>query len=606
MKFKIQTIESQLSNSDLDKNRPFTSNGITLLPNTGEINSDNKHSFGDFYVLTNGLLISTHSEGEWTAFVDGVFLDQNLQIKGEAIAALSIFIEKGLNALQDLNGFFNILIIKQDGSEFHFISDLLCSRSWYLYSTPTSLALASSPIIFSSANLPMSLNRLALFEQIRLLHTSHKRTIVNEVSRILPSYSYTYSKSGLKKHNLKTFCQKVDNSITLEESSEKVKQLCSEVIKGITTHPKLKYFPTHLPLTGGLDSRHLLAELLEQHKTPELIHHVLIQQKDYVPVQTMCTALNLKQHVQTLEDIDTNKLLMRWMDKTGGLSNVHQYYLLSLATTTSEKSALSFNGYLMDLLMGMAVKTDQLDTVSPHKPVWNRTYSSRSIRKLLMPDSNKLEKEVEALFIEELESYSGEPWFKMLMMDIHHRGLHYTGNIDTMLQEEVYSFSPAVSLNTYKYAASTPHSVAGDKKARLNSLNTYFPEISKFPGVEGVSFSEMTDRPEIIEHPFKKNLKLLVKTLKSGFSKNHVSESEHSWIRNHPDLHKIHKKLVDDSLLVADGHLKKIGLKMMWKLNEMGGYQGWALMSVFSAEVAYRLLVKNQTSQQVSDWLFSD
>lgn len=595
-----------MSNADSEKNSHITTSGISLLPRSTTLNLANKHCFGDFYIHSEGLLVSNYSQKNWTAFVDGVFLDPILQKEGEAKAALSIYLTNGLNELQKLNGFFNILIIKNDGTEFHFISDLLSSRPWYIYSDNNSIALAPSPLVFSSVKLPMSVNRLALFEQIRLLHTSHNRTLMNEVSRVLPSFSYSYSNSKLQANNLKSFKQQIDSSITLDESAYKVKKLCAEVIDGVVNHPKLKEFSTHLPLTGGLDSRHLLAELLEQDQKPELIHHVLIQKKDFVPVAKMCSELNLISNVQTLEEIDTNDLFLRWMDKTGGLSNVHQYYLLSLANTAKDQSALSFNGYLMDLLMGMAVKTDQLKTSSPHKPVWNRTYSSKLIRMLLMPDSNELEEQIESLFIKELDNYSGEFWFKMLMMDIHHRGLHYTGNIDTMLQENVFSFSPAASLNTYKFAATTPHNVAGDKKARLKALNKYFPELSKFPGVEGVSFSEMSNRPEIIEHPIKKNIKLLLRKLKNGFSDNQTLVSEHAWIRNHSDLNRAHKKIINDSLLVQDGHIRKIGVKIMWRLNELGGYQGWALMSVFSAEVAYRLLVKKHSPEQVSNWLFTD
>ena len=47
-----------------------------------------------------------------------------------------------------------------------------------------------------------------------------------------------------------------------------------------------------------------------------------------------------------------------------------------------------------------------------------------------------------------------------------------------------------------------------------------------------------------------------------------------------------------------------MGLKLSWHLNEMGGYQGWTLMSFLSAEVAYRLLVKKQSQTEVLNLLF--
>ncbi len=596
--FEAKSKENDQSSDDI-----FTAPGIYLSQSL--VGKKKGYTFGSYNIHIEGRLSSYASKNGWTLFFDGIYLDSFDHKLSDAERALDLFLDKGIKALQNKNGFFNVLLINENGTTIHFLSDLLCSRPWYLYQQNNTISVAPTPTYFTELDLEMSLNAQALYEQIRLLHTGYDRTLIEQIQRVLPGFSYTIKMDQpLKKERIFSFDQQVDSSLTLDKCSEYIKDLNAEVIKGVLNHPLLKDFKVQLPLTGGLDSRHLLAELLEQEAEIDQLQHILIQKKDFDPVTKIAESLDLPLNFKSLNQLDTKNLLSRWTSRTGGLSNIHQYYLLNLKNTNSDESRISFNGYLMDLLMGMSVKTDKLKSDNPYKAVWNRTYSSPTIRKLLIPDSKKHEIATEALIKEQVSAFNGEGWFKMLMLDIHNRGLHYTGNIDAMLEDEVYSFSPAASLSVYQYAAKAPHSVAGDKKARLHSLQKYFPEIASFPGVEGIPFSEMKIRAEIIESPILKNLKSLFKSLKSGFKKDHAPESEHSWIRKNEDLNTIHHNAILNSELVNDGHINSMGLKLSWHLNEMGGYQGWTLMSFLSAEVAYRLLVKKQSQTEVLNLLF--
>ncbi|MEX0844457.1 MAG: hypothetical protein WD022_04215 [Balneolaceae bacterium] len=579
----------------------FEAPGIYLFPH--DFYDKKECRFGSYTAFVIGHLGSSYKKNGWTLFLDGILIDRPKKELSDAEFALELFLEKGIKELQQTNGFYNILIINSSGSEILFLSDLLCNRTWYLYQNDKVFGLSPSPVYFSKLNFDTSLNEQALYEQIRLLHTGGERTLVNEIKRILPGKIYKISENTFHQIASFKFKQEPDHSLNLDECSEELANLCRTAIQGVINHPKLKDLPTQLPLTGGLDSRHLLGELFAQGKPPELLRHILIQQKDYVPVKKMADDLKLPLKVNNLEQINTKINVKRWVNRSGGLVNIHQYYLLDLKNGIPQDKTISFNGYLMDILLGLAVKTDKLDSNSPHKTVWNRTYSSPTIRKLLIPNEAHWSKVTEELFINEIEQFEGEPWFKMLMLDIHHRGLHYTGIVDSILADEVFSFSPGATIEAYRFAATSPHEIAGDKKARLHALQKYFPKMAAYPGLEGKSFADMEIRPEIIEHPFKKNLKLIIKTILSGFKQNYNAETEHSWIRNHPDLHIIHKNMIFDSKLAEDGYIRNLGLKTCWKLNQMGGYQGWTLMSLLSAEVAYRILIKGEDEKNVLNWL---
>lgn len=581
----------------------FDEPGIHLIP-PSRLSESPGSTFGSFKVKANGLLSSFSKNNDWTLFMDGVFVDELPTTLQDADYAMELFLSKGIEVLQEVNGFFNILVINNSGDQVFFISDLLCSKSWYIYNNNGIISISTSPLLFSELDFEMSVNPQALYEQIRLLHTGSSRTLMNEVQRILPGFSYQIvSGEKVKSERVTTFKQNVDPTLTLDDCAKQQTDICSKIMKGVLNHEKLKGLPVQLPLTGGLDSRHLLGELIEQDSTPNVFCHVRIQEKDYQPVKRMAEELKIPLQSRSLSEINTRDLLERWINRSAGLVNVHQYYLLDLKNQISASSSISFNGYLMDLLMGMAVKTANLEHSSPHKPVWNRTYSSPGIRKLLIPNEQHWAEKTEKLFVEEIEAFEGEPWFRMLMLDLHHRGLQYTGIVDSMISEEVFSFSPAASKAIYDFAAEAPHSIAGDKKARLRALQKYFPEIASYPGIEGIPFSEMTIRKEIIEHPIKKNLKLLLKALGSGFKGNHTNESEHSWIRRNKDLNSMHRAVVQNSELAKDGYLYSKGIKTSWFINELGGYQGWTLMSILSAEVAYRTLVKKQSPEDILNWL---
>lgn len=579
--------------------------GIYLIP-AKDLNAQGYHTFGSHRVCAKGRLSSHARRAGWTLFMDGLLIQRPSNYTTDAGLALDVFLDKGIYALRELQGFFNILILSTDGEQLYAVSDLLCSRPWYIYRNNSEVAAAPTPTAFAAAGLPMTMNRQALYEQIRLLHTGYDRTLVKEVQRVLPGHAYRFSSKGLEeKIVLWQFHQNVDHSLSLDECASWVTDLCSQAISGVLTHPTLKNLPVQLPLTGGLDSRHILGELIAQGRTPELLRHVRIQEADYKPVKEIADDLGIPLLAPQLDELNTKQLLKRWSMRSGGLVNVHQYYLLHLKNALPGAPAISFNGYLMDILVGMAAKTSKINPDAPHKSVWNRTYSGPLIRRLLIPGEKYWAKETEQLFLDEISRYKGEPWFRMLVLDIHHRGLHYTGIIDTMLSDEVFSFSPGAGAEAFRFMSAAPHGIAGDKKARLHALRQYFPHLAAFPGTEGRSFSEMNARPEIINNPLLKNARLLFNSLRTGFHEDPAPETEHAWLRQNKDLHQIHKTVVYDSALVKDGYLYEKGLKTSWNLHKKGGYQAWMLMSVLSAEVAYRILVKKHPPDSVISWLYN-
>lgn len=580
--------------------------GIHMLPSDIKV-GNHAVTHGNFAICANGRMASEAQGDEWHLFLDGLIYRNRNNRSTDAMYALQCFLAKGFRGIQELEGSYNILLIRDNGEEGYIISDLLCSRPWYLYQRNRVLALAPAPNTFAKARLMMSLNNQALYEQIRLLHTGYERTLVNEISRVLPGHYYHFGPNGLsRKFCYYHFRQDNNTDITLDESVKWLNSMFSRIMRQILDHPEVAQAPIQLPLTAGLDSRHILAELIHQNRKPEYLRHIRLIDSEYEPVRKIAEGLNIPLGSSSIYELDTADLIQRWLERSSGLVNVHQYYLLQMKNDLSWTGTVNFTGYLMDWLLGVTARNRFEGQGSPYIPIFNRTYSGSQLRKLLIPDAKEHKRETEELFRNEIEQYQGENWFRMMTMDLHHRGLHYTGILDTMLSDELLSFSPGTAAEAYRYASTVPYNVGGNKKARIHALRKLSPALAGYPGPEGIPYGDMNTLMKKRKKAFSKNALPFAKALLKGFGDDPAPNTEHAWIRQNPLLHQIHKRAVQDSALVANGHLKPSGLRLSWRLHQMGGYQAWTLMSIFSAEMAYRVLVKREQPKDVMEWLLQD
>jgi len=147
--------------------------------------------------------------------------------------------------------------------------------------------------------------------------------------------------------------------------------------------------------------------------------------------------------------------------------------------------------------------------------------------------------------------------------------------------------------------------VAGERRARLEAMRRHFPELSAYPGPRGVPYADQTEIEKLKSSRWEQVLPIL-KAIVTGFQTDPAPESEHEWIRRIDGFHAMHRRAALDSALVRDGHLRGWGVKGVWYLLQAGSFQGWTLMSLLTAETAYRLLVKQQSLDDVTDWLWAD
>jgi len=64
-------------------------------------------------------------------------------------------------------------------------------------------------------------------------------------------------------------------------------------------------------------------------------------------------------------------------------------------------------------------------------------------------------------------------------------------------------------------------------------------------------------------------------------------------------------QVVGETALVADGHVPRGVPGTLWRLHRAGAFLAWPLLSLVTADVGYRLLIKGETPDSVADFLLA-
>ncbi len=559
---------------------------------------------GDFHADGSGPLFSRAENDRFRLLFEGLLFDTFQRKEMEAERVLADFTAGGLERILDLNGFYNIVLIdKQEGSTRLF-GDMASSRPWYVYEGGGVLCLAPSPMVFRDLGLPMTWNRQAMYETVRLLHTGGKRTLVNEVQRMYPGVGLEVRPDGrVERFRFVDWQYRPEAKKGVDSMAAEIKDLVAECVRGVVEHPRLRERSLEISLTGGMDSRHVLGELLEQGHRPERVRHVFINDSERIPVEAICKGLELPLKVVPIADMDHPRLFVRWAERTGGLLNFHQYYLLHMMEDLPPGGVLGFDGYLMDWILGIYPKVNPLAFSDPVDPIWNRVSMMKRTLRFLFTDERKLSRQGREEAAVEARTYEGPHWFRFMMLDFHRRGLHYTGVPYTLMSPDAAYFAPGACPRSLKFFLTSDYSIGGEKRARLRAMQHYFPELSAYPSASGKSYNEYTQLRKAGSSAMH-YVKPWPKALASGFRHDPAPQTEHEWLRRSGTLKTLHRRIVTDSTLAADGQWRRRGLAFSWRMHQLGAYEGWALFSMASAEMAYRLLIRGESVESVGDWLF--
>ncbi len=574
--------------------------GLTVL--SGATPPDGFERHGPVSLNATGEFITRHDTPRHIVWVDGLLFAEGE--RGDEARVLSErYSAAGRTALHEADGYYNVVVFERQTGALVLAQDALATRPWYIYRRGGVVAVAPSPMVYRALGFPMTLSRQVLYETLRLLHPAGEESLVNEVRRMRPGVSYRLERDqSLHEQTVSDFSYRPDHAVGLDEMAREIKDIVAEAIDGVLRHPVCRARPVELSLTGGLDSRHILGELLAQERKPRQIRHVCIKRAECAAVARICAGEQLSLRVFELHELPWATLIRRWLARSGGLVNLHQVYLLAMMHEVGARGVVGFDGYLMDWLLGLVSKDNPDSITDPVRTVWGRRYTSDLMLGQLMPDSRELAARGRAKLADEAGRYQGPAWFRALMLDIQHRGVNYTGAAMALMAPEAHYFAPGATRRALHFCRGRDIAIGGIKRARLEAMRRYFPRLAEYPDPSGRAYTEYTTLHKTTTG-MGRYLTPWWRFITSGGRTDPAPESEHEWLRAIPPLRHLVAGLVEHSGLVADGLISRRGLARCWRLHQIGGYEAWTLFSLLSAEAAYRCLVRREPQEQViHDW----
>lgn len=548
---------------------------------------------GPFTVSVAGPLASIAADSDIGIFFEGI-LTRPPDAASDAQYVLHRFRQGGLPAVRDLDGYFQIAIIDRAREVCHLVADPIATRPVYLYANGAVAALAPTPVFFAGAGLglPLSLDRDALYETFRLNHPVAGRTIAREVRRNRAFSCYEIRGDGsVHEHRPAVVRKEVDDSITLDTAADRIRNLVGGGLADVLGHPLLRNRPVHLPLTSGMDSRHMLAELLAQRRPPALLRHVRLVEADYTSVRRIASDFDLPLSVTTMEEIDSGALTRAWVTPAAGGLHLHQLYLMAVGASMPDGGAVGFDGYLADRHFGYVLWRQMLD---------RRNYTPYGISRLF-PDRVELADRFVRAVDAEMDLFDGPYEWKARAADSVNRGLRYTGGVFPVLGANALYFAPGAHRRAFEFFRTAPPAVLENKRARYWMFRRDFPTLGRYPDEHGRGFIEsaaaVRPRPRIGW------ILDVARGLLTGGKRDPAPETDHALLRQHRILRRMVTQVVGESALVADGHLPRGVPERLWRLHRAGAFLAWPLLSLVTADVAYRLLIKGEAPAAVADFL---
>jgi len=547
-------------------------------------------TLGSFTLSVTGPLGSIATDDGAGVFFEGI-LTQPHDAASDAAHVLRAHRNSGLAAVRDLEGYFQIAVVDRATDACHLMADPLATRPVYIYASGSVAALAPTAAFFARKDLglPRTLDRDALYETFRLHHPLAGRTLAREVRRNRAFAMYEIRSDGsVREHRPSVIRKELDDSITLDTAADRIRDLVGNGLADILAHPRLRDRQIHLPLTSGMDSRHLLAELLARKRPPALLRHVRVVEGEVSTVKRIAADLNLQASVTTLEEADVDTIARHWVGAAAGGLHLHQIYLMAVGADASGERIVGFDGYLADRHFGYVMWRTMFD---------RRNYTPYGIRRMF-PDRQALGRRFDAAVRGEMEIFDGPYEWKVRAADSANRGLRYTGGVFPVLGDQALYFAPAAHRRAFEFFRTAPPAVLENKLARYRIFRRDFPALGRYPDQFGLGFTEN-------EAAVRPRLQLgwipqFARGLASLGRRDPSPGTDHELVRRHRVIRHMVTQVVDESALVADGHLPRRVAASLWKMHRAGAFLAWPLLSLVTVEAAYRVLVKGETQADVA------
>lgn len=277
----------------------------------------------------------------------------------------------GTDLVELLRGVFNVCAFDKQATELTLFNCRHGARHLYYTLTDRFLAFATEPgAIAALGHAPHDVDRHALCDMFNFGYISGCRTLFSHIQ--LLEHANVLSVSSCDDRSTKYWDYRFQNNQDEMSFSEYVDQGIDKVDHAIATYIDRFGKNIGVPLSGGLDSRSILA-FASQYIDSVDVFHCAWYLKEQMIAKRLSDVCRAEWHQYDPLRFDYDAMLNTGFRLSDGAIHAHQFWFIEIAediAATGELEVL-LDGYLMDVLLG-----DTFLVLRPEMPVERRELRS--------------------------------------------------------------------------------------------------------------------------------------------------------------------------------------------------------------------------------------
>jgi asparagine synthase (glutamine-hydrolysing) len=279
----------------------------------------------------------------------------NFSVHNDPEFILHLYEEYGENFAEKLNGSFLIVIWEKKQRKLLIVNDRIGLHPLYFSNRKGLFSFASGVrALLAVPGLPKTIDKIGLAEYLTFDHMISNRTLLNDVSILSPGSILTYQDGSCSKRTYwniqyQEFSQPKEEAEYMDGLAHYIKQAVKRQSPGD--------IPAGVLLSGGLDSRILLAFLHQERKEP-LLHTFTFGIpgcNDARYAKQVSRVAQAQHHFYPLQPDYLLGKAQEGVMLTDGMQNCVHMNALATLKDEADSAKIMYKGFMGDALMGYAI-----------------------------------------------------------------------------------------------------------------------------------------------------------------------------------------------------------------------------------------------------------
>ena len=306
---------------------------------------------------------SDPKEAPIVAFLDGYVLNRSemvgllkkhavdapLDITDQSLVAL-LLNAIGPDVIGQLNGIFNICAYDKERSELMLASCRHGARHLYYSITDDYVLFGTQPRLFCNDLSKISVNRLALQDMFNFGYVGGTRSMFERVHLLEHGTVISVSQDSMRQEKYWDYSfENLQDSPPQDDLIAEGTELLERAVNRILS----RFEGVGIPLSGGLDSRAILAFSSQQLERPNVFHCSWYGREEEI-ARELCRVCGGNWHAFDPREFDYSDILLKGMMHSDGNVHCHQFWFLPIVERIRcERLAnVLLDGYLLDVFLG--------------------------------------------------------------------------------------------------------------------------------------------------------------------------------------------------------------------------------------------------------------